>query len=523
MISGSNSGTDSQMNQYMMMGLLSNQRNAGEGISAILHYLYVPLILFMTPKISGFISFIFEWVFENNKKIYYWFLEKTNKYVSRSISVSNFMDNGKENKLYTPYEWYLSKCISNDNNVQRSVTLESNIDFRINDDAEKYTKRILPTYATSEFTFEGKKITFSISRNVKTFNDGDENKQDYFTYRLHTKMLKREDYDIFNNLNNYIVKEWNNFMSPENSKIRVYQNNKKGEWVHNGTINKRDFNTIIMQNDKQYEIKKKIINFANSEEKCNKMGIPYKDTYLFTGEPGTGKTSSIIAIASELSRDIYYLNLNNVEDDDKLTYLLSGQSIDYKKSILVIEDIDCSTNVTNNRNVDNSKNVSSNKNTEADIYKELIVSMSNKDKNIQNNDTKKNSLTLACLLNNIDGIMSTHGRILIITTNYPEKLDFALIRPGRVNKRYHFEKCNKEQIKKIFSNIYEIPYPEDMEHILVGDKYSPAYIANHFWNYNDDYELALDRINDDYDIILKEKQERIKNLQQSEEQENLDI
>lgn len=44
--------------------------------------------------------------------------------------------------------------------------------------------------------------------------------------------------------------------------------------------------------------------------------------------------------------------------------------------------------------------------------------------------------------------------ILIMTTNYPEKLDEALIRDGRVDERVFFDYCDHEQIYRMFNNFY---------------------------------------------------------------------
>ena len=48
--------------------------------------------------------------------------------------------------------------------------------------------------------------------------------------------------------------------------------------------------------------------------------------------------------------------------------------------------------------------------------------------------SKSDRLDLAGLLNVLDGVVDCPNRILIMTTNHPEKLDAALIRPGRIDK-----------------------------------------------------------------------------------------
>ncbi|KAH7413661.1 hypothetical protein DE146DRAFT_749864 [Phaeosphaeria sp. MPI-PUGE-AT-0046c] len=63
-------------------------------------------------------------------------------------------------------------------------------------------------------------------------------------------------------------------------------------------------------------------------------------------------------------------------------------------------------------------------------------------------------ISLAGLLNVIDGAASQKGRVLIMTTNYPEKLDSAFIRPGRVDTQIGFTLATRTQIRDIFKRMY---------------------------------------------------------------------
>jgi ATP-dependent 26S proteasome regulatory subunit len=65
-----------------------------------------------------------------------------------------------------------------------------------------------------------------------------------------------------------------------------------------------------------------------------------------------------------------------------------------------------------------------------------------------------NQLTLGFLLNLFDGILETPGRILILTTNNPEKIDSALIRPGRIDINLRLGYCSSEMVKAIYYNFY---------------------------------------------------------------------
>ena len=62
-------------------------------------------------------------------------------------------------------------------------------------------------------------------------------------------------------------------------------------------------------------------------------------------------------------------------------------------------------------------------------------------------------MTLAGLLNVLDGVVSPEGMVVIMTTNYPDRLDKALLRPGRADYPVRFDLADAEQAKKIVSRI----------------------------------------------------------------------
>jgi chaperone BCS1 len=117
------------------------------------------------------------------------------------------------------------------------------------------------------------------------------------------------------------------------------------------------------------------------------------------------------------------------------------KKIKYSETILVIEDIDATLDIVKSRDVE--KEMDKEKDKKKEKEKE-------KDKDEENKNKEKTQLTLSGLLNAIDGVFSTHGRILVMTTNHPEVLDEALIRPGRIDCKYLFDNCDTEQIKDLF-------------------------------------------------------------------------
>lgn len=177
-----------------------------------------------------------------------------------------------------------------------------------------------------------------------------------------------------------------------------------------------------------------------------RRGIPYRRGYLFHGPPGTGKTSMSLALAGYFDLELYIINLAEFSEGDsglmKLFQMLP------EKCIVLLEDIDS-----------------------AGISREKVVLKRLVEDEPKGTDDKDNSkpeqkllkaVTLSGLLNTIDGVGAKEGRVVIMTTNDPDALDRALIRPGRVDREVYFGPVNKHMAKAIFKRMYTKD-PEDYE------------------------------------------------------------
>jgi chaperone BCS1 len=91
----------------------------------------------------------------------------------------------------------------------------------------------------------------------------------------------------------------------------------------------------------------------------------------------------------------------------------------------------------------------------AEITKALTTAQQSNDKNNKNNQ----GISLSGLLNGIDGVASHEGRVLVMTSNFPEKLDDALIRPGRIDMRIDFTKATRSQMSELFTRMYSPDTP----------------------------------------------------------------
>jgi chaperone BCS1 len=177
------------------------------------------------------------------------------------------------------------------------------------------------------------------------------------------------------------------------------------------------------------------IEFYLSTE-CRKFyenrGIPYRRGYLLYGPPGTGKTSFATSVASHFNMPIYVLNLSGL-DDKSLAGLFRSMP---RRCILLLEDVD---SAGLDRENDEPEETADDKSTDP-----FIISTK----------TKNRKVTLSGLLNCLDGPMSVEGRLLCMTSNSPDNLDAALVRPGRCDRKILFGYICPEVSAKLFINIY---------------------------------------------------------------------
>jgi chaperone BCS1 len=156
------------------------------------------------------------------------------------------------------------------------------------------------------------------------------------------------------------------------------------------------------------------------------LGIPYRRGYLLSGPPGTGKSSLILALASHFELPIYAVPLRGSDTTaERLSALLANCR---KPAAILLEDIDC-----------------------------LKVATSRK-------SNANDSLSMADVLNLIDGIGASEDRILFMTANNPEALDFALTRAGRVDRKFFIDYARDEELQLFHHRIAQYhpvpPWPE---------------------------------------------------------------
>jgi len=256
--------------------------------------------------------------------------------------------------------------------------------------------------------------------------------------------------------------------------------------------------------EQKSELMQKLNFFINNREWYKKHGIPYSLGIGLHGPPGTGKTSIIKCIANKLNRHLIVISLNKINSAQEFSDCYyentfneknKRNSIIFDKKIIVLEDIDCMSDIVQQRT-----GVNVNKNTTENMLTNIITGLNNhKNGNNGNNgngnngnnennrninnifktmNTNKDKLTLSDLLNIIDGIRETPGRILIITSNHYHKLDKALTRPGRIDVSLELKNATKKTVNEIFNYYYNTNLPRNIFNKLSDYQFSPAKINN---------------------------------------------
>ena len=283
-------------------------------------------------------------------------------------------------------------------------------------------------------------------------------------------------------------------------------------------------------------IKKRVNFFKNNRQWYDDKGIPYTLGLLLSGQAGAGKTSTIKCIANETKRHIININLHgdltktqidNLFFDEFITINVNGKleqvNIPIDKRLYVLEDIDCQNDLVMER-ADKNKESENEKVNNSDDSKKPSVNIQTNPKKGQPIGDSSNKLTLSFLLNLLDGVLETPGRILIMTSNFPKKLDHALIRPGRIDLIADFKKCVNDTIICFYEHFYDIKLTEDEVSIINGleeFQWSPAEITKILFENFNDYLQAIEKMVEYNKTFLNNKElEKKKKEKENEESYN---
>lgn len=183
-----------------------------------------------------------------------------------------------------------------------------------------------------------------------------------------------------------------------------------GSWERGETLSARPLDSVVVTPGLAERLVADLRRFVEAESEYERLGIPWHRGILFEGPPGSGKTSLARALADTFGLDVYLLPLADLHTDAQLLSLVATVP---GRAMLLLEDIDCVSAAT------------------------------------ERVEGETDRATMSGLLNALDGVATPHGLIMCMTTNRPERIDEALIRPGRADVHAHVGYLDGEMLVRL--------------------------------------------------------------------------
>lgn len=197
------------------------------------------------------------------------------------------------------------------------------------------------------------------------------------------------------------------------------------------TLPKRHPSTLCLPTGMFERVRDRVVEFMESREDYERVGVPWRFGILLYGEPGTGKTSMAHTLASQIDRRLAVIPLADLRSDEDLFSAFEGVRDD---AIVLIEDVDCAFHQRDGEDAD--------------------------------------GITFSGFLNCIDGVIaSQNGRILVMSTNHRDRLDPALIRPGRVDLNVEVPLLSAEPATDYVDRLFaHVPTRHDVVREVMAEK-----------------------------------------------------
>lgn len=226
-----------------------------------------------------------------------------------------------------------------------------------------------------------------------------------------------------------------------------------GHWETRSDLPPRTMGSVSIPKDQKDRLTEDLKRFLESEEKYNRLAIPWHRGYMLYGPPGTGKTSLVKALANEFKMDLWYASLGDLSSENGLMDLLGRVS---PRSILLLEDIDA-IQITQDRD-----------------------------------SAEQGKINTGSLLNALDGVGTPHGLITFMTTNNFDSLDEALKRTGRMDMVEHIQKPTLDTLEDLYQHFYGVEAVFDIsEKAFAAKSYSASDFAEVMKRNMDDPMLAM--------------------------------
>ncbi|KRX06738.1 P-loop containing nucleoside triphosphate hydrolase [Pseudocohnilembus persalinus] len=311
----------------------------------------------------------------------------------------------------------------------------------------------VPTQETKPFTYKGQQLYI----------------YQHFDFRTYQRSLLVSTYYNFKILKELVNEALDYNLFKEKDMTQIYAVQYGQQWQKIFVKTPRTVDSVILPKKTTDFLIEDVKKFYSREKWYYSKGVPFRRGYLLYGPPGAGKTSFVYALAGLLNMNICVVSLNSQHmTDENLQNLLQCTP---PKSIILMEDVDT-------------------------LY----------DHRTQLN---RSQVTFSGFLNCIDGILAQEGHVLFMSTNHREKLDSALIRPGRADVHIKLDHADKYQIEKLFFNLFSENEGVEIAAKKFAEKIpektiSMAMLQSHFMKYIDDMQQAVENYQEVIDNMAEQ-------------------
>lgn len=329
--------------------------------------------------------------------------------------------------------------------VNRQSFVREKRNVRIITDQRKDPPEIIMTFGYGTYLVRHEGVWLIISQDKEKAGDGDSNSSMLLeTYSITCMFWRR----------NVVMDLLSSIVTTVTDEVTVYQWKWGCSWISDTAQPKKSLEKLILRDGLVEEITGDMERFIASRDWYESLQIPYQRGYLMTGPAGTGKTTLAACLASEFRLRLCVLDMTDILDDGELRRALTSTP---GCSIVLIEDFDSFFEGRKNKR-------------------------------------ESSKVTFSGLLNAINGIVSSQGRILILTTNREGELDPALARMGRIDKRFHLGYADSDQASRLFTMYHPSANggAKQFGDAVAGKDLSPADLAGHFQACRNDQRNLMD-------------------------------
>jgi hypothetical protein len=270
----------------------------------------------------------------------------------------------------------------------------------------------------------------------------------------------------------------------------TWRGNKDGKSWEGTTVHaKRTFDTVVLAREVKEALQTDLRCFLDSRGWYADLGLDWRRGYLLHGPPGTGKTSVIRAMSTMAQTHVYSLNLAEIWNDAELREAFEDLPA---RCILVMEDVDGMSDVVKSRTGSSAGSEASACGSSASStgsFSGVTATTSRRRAGTDDAEEARPGPTLSALLNLLDGVGGVHGRITVMTSNHPEVLDAALVRPGRVDLKCYLGLADRAMLTELYGLFYgdlDAPRPRP----LPAGVFSPAAVTSSYLTHRGDPTAA---------------------------------